>query len=221
SFYPIHEELHSQERTESPDKELNQKMRRLAIGISGMFTLLESLGINYRSNESLNRFKTTVSTIMSHMYFNLIFESCRMAIEEFKISGERSHDFNFQFDMRDSYRESILNSEHISDRYKHLILKYDSDIDIYEPVILSKDHLYILDGDVVDTWDKLKSKIQIYGCYNSLLTSMMPTATSSRIIGCSESFDPLYSNIYTNISGKNKIMRINKSLKSKLLEMNI
>src|SRR5690606_17291453 len=121
SFYPIHEELHSQERTESPDKELNQKMRPLAIGISGMFTLLESLGINYRSKESLNRFKTTVSKIMSHMYFNLIFESCRMAIEEFKISGERSHDFNFQFDMRDSYRESILNSEHISDRYKHLI----------------------------------------------------------------------------------------------------
>lgn len=45
-------------------------------------------------------------------------------------------------------------------------------------------------------WDALKEKILVHGMHNSLLTAVMPTATTSQILGYSECIEPYSSNIY-------------------------
>jgi ribonucleotide reductase alpha subunit len=46
-------------------------------------------------------------------------------------------------------------------------------------------------------WTSLKEKIKVHGVRNSLLIAMMPTATTSQILGYTESTEALTSNIYS------------------------
>lgn len=46
-------------------------------------------------------------------------------------------------------------------------------------------------------WDALKKDVMKYGLRNSTLIALMPTATTSQLIGNTESFEPITSNIYT------------------------
>lgn len=46
-------------------------------------------------------------------------------------------------------------------------------------------------------WAGLKNKIKQYGLRNSLLVALMPTASTSQIMGFQESFEPFTQNIYT------------------------
>lgn len=45
-------------------------------------------------------------------------------------------------------------------------------------------------------WEELREEIKIYGLRNSLLVSPMPTASTSQILGNTECFEPITSNIY-------------------------
>ncbi|KAF8214950.1 ribonucleotide reductase [Mycena galopus ATCC 62051] len=57
-------------------------------------------------------------------------------------------------------------------------------------------------------WDTLKAKIAVTGLRNSLLTSTMPTASTSQILGNNECFEPYTSNIYTRrvLSGEFQVV---------------
>lgn len=46
-------------------------------------------------------------------------------------------------------------------------------------------------------WEELKDKIAKYGVRNSLVTALMPTASTSQIMGHNESFEPYTSNIFS------------------------
>lgn len=59
-----------------------------------------------------------------------------------------------------------------------------------------------------------------YGIYNSLLTALMPTASTSQIIGNSECFEPINSNLYTRKVLSGTFVCINKYLVDKLIENN-
>lgn len=52
-----------------------------------------------------------------------------------------------------------------------------------------------LSGDF--DWESLREEIKTYGVRNSLLVALMPTASTSQILGNTESFEPLTSNMYT------------------------
>jgi len=45
-------------------------------------------------------------------------------------------------------------------------------------------------------WNELRNRIKIYGTRNSLLVAPMPTASTSQILGNTESFEPLTNNLY-------------------------
>lgn len=45
-------------------------------------------------------------------------------------------------------------------------------------------------------WEKLKTDIEKHGLRNSLVTALMPTASTSQILGFNECFEPYTSNIY-------------------------
>lgn len=57
-------------------------------------------------------------------------------------------------------------------------------------------------------WEGLKAKIERVGLRNSLLVALMPTASTSQILGFTECFEPITSNIYTRrvLSGEHQVV---------------
>ena len=83
------------------------------------------------------------------------------------------------------------------------IAKIDGSYDRFEGSPMSKG---ILQFDMWDSheldpvlnydWETVKSDLMKYGIRNSLLTALMPTASTSQILGANECFEPRTSNIY-------------------------
>ncbi len=70
-------------------------------------------------------------------------------------------------------------------------------------------------------WIKLIEDIKIYGTRNSLLTALMPTASTSQIMGNYESFEPYSSNIFIRTTMVGEYIIINENLVKKMKEINI
>lgn len=68
-------------------------------------------------------------------------------------------------------------------------------------------------------WSKLKEDIKKYGTRNSLLTALMPTASTSQIMGStSEAFEPISSNLYTRRTLSGEYIILNKYLMLDLIK---
>jgi len=68
-------------------------------------------------------------------------------------------------------------------------------------------------------WDKLRADIIGNGVRNSLCTAYMPTATTAQILGNSESFDPILSNLYVRRVSAGEFIIPNRNLVKKLEEL--
>lgn len=57
-------------------------------------------------------------------------------------------------------------------------------------------------------WSKLQTEISQFGVRNSLLVALMPTASTSQILGFNECFEPITSNIYSRrvLSGEHQVV---------------
>jgi ribonucleoside-diphosphate reductase subunit M1 len=70
-------------------------------------------------------------------------------------------------------------------------------------------------------WESLRVKMNQYGMRNSLLTATMPTASTSQIMGVTEAFEPLGSNVYKRITLSGEFPVINRHLIKDLCERGI
>ena len=70
-------------------------------------------------------------------------------------------------------------------------------------------------------WDTLKNHINVFGVRNSLLTALMPTASTSHINGNIECFEPITSNMYKRKVLSGEFIIINKYLINDLINMNL
>lgn len=70
-------------------------------------------------------------------------------------------------------------------------------------------------------WADLKDKIKKHGLRNSLLVALMPTASTSSILGNSESFEPVQYNIYKRNVLSGEFIRINKYMVNDLRELDL
>jgi len=70
-------------------------------------------------------------------------------------------------------------------------------------------------------WDKLRTLILENGIRNSLLTALMPTASTSQILGNMECFEPITSNIYTRKTAVGLFKIVNKHLVKDLEKLNL
>ena len=59
---------------------------------------------------------------------------------------------------------------------------------------------------------KLKKTFQKYGCRNSLLTALMPTASTSQILGNNECMEPFTNNLYTRKTQAGEFYILNNDL---------
>jgi ribonucleoside-diphosphate reductase alpha chain len=70
-------------------------------------------------------------------------------------------------------------------------------------------------------WDKLRKSIMKFGVKNSTLIALMPTASTSQILGNNECFEPITSNIYTRRTIAGDFVVINKYLVTDLKELGL
>jgi len=70
-------------------------------------------------------------------------------------------------------------------------------------------------------WDELKRKVVLNGLRNSLVTALMPTASTSQILGNNECFEPFTSNMYTRRTLAGEYIVINKHLVRDLEERDL
>jgi ribonucleotide reductase alpha subunit len=70
-------------------------------------------------------------------------------------------------------------------------------------------------------WDSLRAHIQTFGIRNSLLIALMPTASTSQIMGNIESIEPLTSNVFKRQTLAGEFIVINKYLMNDLSELGL
>jgi ribonucleotide reductase alpha subunit len=61
-----------------------------------------------------------------------------------------------------------------------------------------------------EKWDKLKEQVKLFGTRNSMLTALMPTASTSQILGNNECFEFFTNNIYTRKTQAGDFIMVNK-----------
>uniref|UniRef100_A0AC35G9F9 Ribonucleotide reductase large subunit domain-containing protein n=1 Tax=Panagrolaimus sp. PS1159 TaxID=55785 RepID=A0AC35G9F9_9BILA len=70
-------------------------------------------------------------------------------------------------------------------------------------------------------WKKLQNKISKFGLRNSLLVSLMPTATSAQILRNNESIEPYTSNVYSRRVVSGDFQVVNEHLMKDLIALNL
>jgi ribonucleoside-diphosphate reductase alpha chain len=66
-------------------------------------------------------------------------------------------------------------------------------------------------------WEKLRGDVVRYGVRNSLLVAPMPTASTSQILGSTECFEPITSNLYSRRTNAGEFIVVNQYLVHELL----
>lgn len=70
-------------------------------------------------------------------------------------------------------------------------------------------------------WKKLIQEVMQYGLRNSLLTALMPTASTSQIMGNSECIEPYMSNIFKRSTLAGEFIVVNKNLMKDLIALDL
>ncbi len=70
-------------------------------------------------------------------------------------------------------------------------------------------------------WEELRKRIQHWGVRNSLVTALMPTASTGQILGNTECFEPITSNVYTRRTLAGEFIIINKYLVKDLIKLDL
>jgi len=70
-------------------------------------------------------------------------------------------------------------------------------------------------------WEKLKENVKKHGTRNSLLTALMPTASTAQIMKNNEAFEPYSSNIYVRKTIAGEYIVVNEYLVNKLLQLGL
>ncbi len=80
---------------------------------------------------------------------------------------------------------------------------------------------YNVNPRIYKDWDALRTCIMKDGVRNSLMIALMPTASTSQILGNNECFEPMTSNIYTRRTSAGEFIIINKHLIRELINLDL
>jgi len=173
----------------------NMRHRPIGIGIQGLADVFIRLRIPFTSSEA----KKINSKIFETIYYSAMKTSCELA----KIDGPYStfkdsplSQGKFQFDLWDTHK--------ISDpcySYSYTDLN-DCDIPLWD-------------------WQNQRQDVMKYGVRNSLLTAVMPTASTSQIMGNNECIEPYTTNVYTRRTIAGEFTVVNTHLMEDLISLNM
>jgi ribonucleoside-diphosphate reductase alpha subunit len=197
NYYPFDDEQH----TKGKISNLNFDNRPIAIGASGFSDLLYLIDMSFEHKKiyELNKM------IFGCIYFNALACSVDLAIKDSpykNFSTSPTAEGKLQFDLwKDEFE--LING-------KYNITKRDVNDDLpLNPTLWNQKEFTLSNGDVISpSWEDLKRCVMKYGLRNSLLTGMMPTATTAQIRRNTESLEAPQSNVYnrTVLAGSYQIV---------------
>jgi ribonucleotide reductase alpha subunit len=222
NFYPVLE-----------TKLSNMRHRPLGVGIQGLADLFAILRIPFSSNEAkeLNRkifecieyscikasmklAKHRLLKIKNNIDLFLEFKTDKLSadshLKQHEILGEFFTEYEIiqiQNNSNSSYLgayTTFIGSPISQGLFQHNLWNYD------------ENKLYFK-----EKWSQLRNDIQVYGVRNSLLTALMPTASTSQILGNNEAFEPFTSNIYSRKTLAGNFVIVNKYLVKDLMNLGL
>ena len=202
TFYPV------------PQAELSNKRHRpIGLGVQGLADVYAIMKYPFDSPEAakLNR------EIFETIYHGAVTASM-------KIAKKRNQLFDELANCSDERREYIMKylnltpDEEILNEYKGSYSSYRG-----SPAYNGKLQfdLWGAQPEGKWDWDSLKADIKLYGLRNSLLIALMPTASTSQILGYNECFEPFTNTLFQRHTLAGEFTIINKYLIKDLLELGI
>ena len=217
----------------------NMKHRPIGLGIQGLSDTLAMMRIPYNTSNALDINKKIFGTI----YHAALSASVDIAkdreelftqlIEYFNEHPKKKPTCEFYDDKFECYPKKI-------ERIYHKLRPHSTELDktqylgsysTFEGSPFSEGklqyHLWnqepINISELVEgkSWDSLIESIKRYGTRNSLLTALMPTASTSQLLGNYESFEAFTSNLYTRRTLAGEFIVVNKHLLNDLTEINV
>jgi len=203
-------------------KRSNIRHRPIAVGIQGLADALVLLKIQFDSDESVEfnaKFMETIylGCLTASMDISKSRYEDLMLMEKFPDLPEY-YDQNFYIKdekLNEIYHKHKLNKcELVYERDKHIgaystfqgspISEGKFQFDLWS---FNRNKLFHK-----EKWLKLEEEIKVYGVRNSLVTALMPTASTSQILGNNECFEYFTNNIYTRRTLAGDFPLVNKYL---------
>jgi ribonucleoside-diphosphate reductase alpha subunit len=188
-------------------KKSNLDHRPIGIGIQGYADVFALLGICWESKEA----KELTERVSAHMYYSALDESCELARNNIGVyasfKGSPLSFGQFQFDL---WNQTPYTNRFISQEINMEMVGNDG-VTSVQTIRTS----YVLD------WELLREKIIKYGVANSLCIALMPTASTSNILGYNETFEPFTYNLYTRRTLAGEYVMINKYLVQDLMNRSL
>jgi ribonucleotide reductase alpha subunit len=182
NYYPVEETRLS-----------NFRHRPLGIGVQGLADFFFKMRIPFESEEA----KQANKMLFELIQYYCLEASCVLAEERENILLQYRAQFN---KVGDTY--VWKNYEFTEDEMK--LTDYMGAYATFHGSPLSKgvfqfESMGVSVNDTIlkEKWNNLRERILLHGVRNSLLVALMPTASTSQILGNTECFEPITSNIYT------------------------
>ena len=207
----------------------NIRHRPIGMGIQGLADALVMLKIPFDTEEAIN----FNSRFMESIYYGCMkaskdiakqrHEKMKTLMESTSIPFPEYYDSNFVIndkELNTLYHE-MLPSKYELERKTKFYGSYSSfDGSPFSRGILQFD-MWNVKPVMTEKWDELKKEIAIYGVRNSQLTSLMPTASTSQILGNNECFEFFTNNIYTRRTLAGDFPLVNGYLVDDLIELGL
>lgn len=184
----------------------NFSERPIGIGVQGLADVFFKLKIPYDSDEAAVINKKIFETI----YFAALTESCQLAKEKGtypSYKGSPTDLGQLQYDLWIAENPNLI--EEPKEQLEEESKKKKK----------SRNHKFALSG--MWSFDSLKEEIAKYGLRNSLVTALMPTASTAQIMGSTEAFEPITSNVYTRRVLAGEYIVFNKYLAEDLVKLGL
>jgi len=204
NFYPTPETYRS-----------NMRHRPIGIGLQGLADTYMMMRYPYESDEAakLNR---DIAETMYHAALESSMEIAKNRSEWMEKLAEPNAFNKYSAELHEKYKPMIPEEAELTS-YKGAYSSFAS-----SPAargILQFD-MHGVQPQLYD-FDKLKEDIKKYGLRHSLLIALMPTASTSQIMGYTESFEALTSNIYQRRTLAGEFTIVNKYLLNDLMKLGL
>lgn len=177
----------------------NLRHRPLGIGVQGFAELLETLGLSFEDRET----DLVNTAVFETMYYAAVTESIRQAKRDGPYdtwSGSPSRTGRLHFDLHgeylQKYHSKYVGHKSVGIREEHLRVRHTMRrIRINNHLPFSAENSREIP---MYDWDEVREDLQTHGMRNSLLLALMPTQSTSIILGNSESTYAKASNLFTH-----------------------
>lgn len=175
----------------------HKELRTIGIGAQGLADVFLELNYPFDSPEA----NTLNSHIFENIYYAALEESNKLAMK---------HGIPFQDFVKSSYYEKKFQFDLFYEFIEKHRKNFNIPLDSIPSLSIPK-----------EKWDSLKESVKTNGLYNSLLTAIMPTCSTSILLGNTEQCEPLSSLIYVKKTQWGDMITVNKFLQKKMEENHI